>query len=278
MVHGARVVTRTGTVPDALHESSGVAVSRTHAGVLWSHNDSGSPPALHAIGIDGGELGVVRVAGAHNVDWEDLALGPCPPVTNAPPTDCLYIGDIGDNAARRDHVSVYAVPEPDPSADSVGVLAALRISYPHGPDDAESLAIGPNGNLTIVTKGRSGSMRLLGVPADAWREGAPSDIRAVALGTLAIAPDFRQGRQATGAAVSPSGRWLAVRTYRDVYFLERSDGGWALDGTRCYLWGREPQGEAVDFLDEHTLVVTSEAVRGQAGTILRVQCEMGERS
>jgi hypothetical protein len=275
LVDAARVVVQTGSVPRVLRESSGVAVSRRHPGVLWSHNDSGFPPVLHAIGLDGRVIGEVAVRGAKNVDWEDLALGSCPPRSGATSTDCLYIGDIGDNAARRDHVVVYVVAEPDPARDSTPVLAALRISYPEGAEDAESLAIDTHGNLTIVTKGRSGSMRLLGVPATAWERltNGPGTYEAETLGNLTVTPDFRQGRQATGAAVAPSGRWLAVRTYREVYFLARSEKGWALDGNRCYLWGREPQGEAVDFLDEQTLVLTSEAVGDREGTILRVRCE-----
>ena len=41
-----RVLEEVGAVPDELRESSGLAISRTQPGVLWSHNDSGDSPSL----------------------------------------------------------------------------------------------------------------------------------------------------------------------------------------------------------------------------------------
>ena len=47
--YAARVLEEIGEVPDELTESSGLAVSRTQPGVLWSHNDSGDGPNLYAM-------------------------------------------------------------------------------------------------------------------------------------------------------------------------------------------------------------------------------------
>jgi len=64
-----------------------------------------------------------------------------------------------------------------------------------------------------------------------------------------------------------------VRTYSEVYLF-------AFDGTRlgdeplhvCSVAAAEPQGEAIDFLDETTMVLTSEAAfRGRA-PIHRLRC------
>src|SRR4030095_7791087 len=73
-----RVLEVTGAVPDELKESSGLAISRTQPGVLWSHNDSGDGPNLSAIDGSGKLLGVFRGTGAMARDWEDIAAGPCP--------------------------------------------------------------------------------------------------------------------------------------------------------------------------------------------------------
>ena len=59
-------------------ESSGVAASRAYPGVLWTHNDSGDGPYLYATTLDGRDLGWLLVPGAEAIDWEDIALGPCP--------------------------------------------------------------------------------------------------------------------------------------------------------------------------------------------------------
>ena len=68
---------RTGFVPRAIGESSGVAVSRTYPGVLWTHNDSGDDAVLYAIDMAGNLIGRFPVSGARNRDWEDIDLGPC---------------------------------------------------------------------------------------------------------------------------------------------------------------------------------------------------------
>ena len=97
----ARVLEELGVVPDELTESSGLAVSRTQPGVLWSHNDSGDGPNLYAIDPSGRLLAVFPVANAAAVDWEDMSSGPCPAslLARAPleGAACLYLADSGDN-------------------------------------------------------------------------------------------------------------------------------------------------------------------------------------
>lgn len=69
---------------------------------------------------------------------------------------------------------------------------------------------------------------------------------------------------------------LAVRTYYEIYFYglvnERGETRWRDLERPCALGDAEPQGEAVDFLDESTLLITSERARGRPGAIHRVQC------
>ena len=86
-------VARTGTLHSPrVTESSGVAASRAHPGVLWTHNDSGDDAYVYATDLAGADRGLVRIRGARAVDWEDIALGPCPTRRGA----CLYIADTGD--------------------------------------------------------------------------------------------------------------------------------------------------------------------------------------
>src|SRR3954465_2999932 len=79
-----------------LIESSGVAVSHAHPGVLWTHNDSGDGPYLYATDLQGTGRGALLVPGAQAIDWEDMALGPCPVAFARHPT-CVYLADTGDN-------------------------------------------------------------------------------------------------------------------------------------------------------------------------------------
>src|SRR5262245_21722516 len=73
-----------------LPEASGLAASRTTAGCLWSHGDSGAPEIV-AVDTKGKVIGRVSVPDATLVDWEAMAAGPCGSGS------CLYVADIGDN-------------------------------------------------------------------------------------------------------------------------------------------------------------------------------------
>jgi hypothetical protein len=267
-------VERTGVFASPrVRESSGVAVSEAHPGLVWTINDSGDGPYLYATDQTGADRGAVRVPHADAVDWEELGRGPCP----AGPGACLFAGDIGDNALVRPTVTVYAVPEPAPPtgpADTTGTTAApavLQLRYPDGPHDVEALFVTPDGALYLITKGRSGVFRVFRVPRGAWADEQP--VTAEALQTLPRPANAPARRLVTGAAIAPSGRRVAVRTYAELWFFDLgSDGSLTATGAPCDVRGLEPQGEAVAFLDERRLLLTSEAgIRG-AGPMHVVTC------
>jgi len=255
-----------------LRESSGVAVSRTQPGVLWTHNDSGNPAELFATDTAGRLLGIWSVAGATNADWEDLALGPCPVGT------CLYIGEIGDNSETRPGVRLYRVPEPrvGDSAASTATAEALSFRYPDRPRDVEALFVDGNGDAWLVSKGRSDGVFLYRIKAAAWEgDSTVADL----IGPLPIPPRRSSSHLVTGGAVSPDGRTVVVRTYTELFlFRWNADGHLvpAPEPNRCDISGLgEPQGEAVAWFDDTTLVLTSEADGRLRGPIHLVRCGQG---
>jgi hypothetical protein len=272
----APAITATGVFHNPkIVESSGVAVSRAHPGVLWTHNDSGDGPYLYATDLHGRAGGLIRVSGARATDWEDIALGPCPGTAG----DCIYIGDTGDNLERRRSVRLYVVEEPDPplaAADSQRVTRAARgltLRYPDGPHDVEAIYVSPRDTaLYLVSKGRGGRIRLYRVPRTAWED--PRPVIAQLLQTLPIRPDRSVGRLVTGAAMRPDGRLVAIRTYTQIFFfVPRPDGRLVLSARpSCSVVGSERLGEAVDFLNDSTLVLTSEADPLGPGTIHTARC------
>jgi len=255
-------------------ESSGIAVSRAHSGVLWTHNDSGDDAYVYATDLAGADGGFVRIRGARAIDWEDIALGPCPMVHGA----CLYIADTGDNERRRKSVVIYAVTEPDPPGKGRGPVhsasaALLRLRYAGGPDDVEAMYVSPRDSaLYLVSKGRSGVVQLYRVPPTAW--GGDTTITISALEQLPIAPFAPLGRFVTGAAIRSDGRLVAVRTYTEIYTFVPDAGGRLKPSGRpvCNVTGLELQGEAIDFLDDSTFVLTGEADRRGRGPIHTVRC------
>jgi len=278
---------RAGTIPDVLTtaalprrmvESSGVAVSRVHPGLLWTHNDSGDDAYVYATDLAGTDRGTVRIRGAKAVDWEDITLAGCPTQR----ATCLYIADTGDNNNRRKAVVVYAVPEPAPPADSGTArsarAAALRLKYSSGPDDVEAIYVGPrDGAVYLVSKGRRGVIRLYQVPRSAW--GEDTTVTVTALQDLPIKPFTALGRLVTGAAIRRDGRLVAVRTYTEIYFfVPEADG--RLTPSRqpvCNVTGLEVQGEGIDFLNDSTLVLTSEGSQRKPASVHSVRCPARQR-
>lgn len=270
-----RLAERTGTLPSPIPESSGVAVSRRYPGILWTHNDSGDGPMLYATDLAGEDLGRYVVPGARNVDWEDMALAPCPRQR----ADCVYLADTGDNSEHRRSVVLYAVPEPaarptpagdEESARTTPRAQALALRYADRARDVEALWVNPDGSIELVSKGMSGPIVRYLIPRAAWQGDTAT---ATLLDTLPIVPQRALGRLVTGAARSPRGDRVVLRTYTELYFFRRPDDLRLIpDGSPCWLGTLQPQGEGVAFLDDTTLVLTSEAVLGQRGAIHRARC------
>lgn len=251
-------------LPEVLHESSGVAPS-ADGRFLWSHNDSGHTNELFALSLEGALLGRVEVTGAENVDWEDLAAGPCDDGAW-----CLYIADLGDNLERRRDPAIYRVREPDPGAAATEPAERFPIRLPHGPRDVEALYLLPGERLFFVTKGRNDPLELYRVPPleAPGRPLVPERIQR--LGRVSL-PGM-----VTGAAATSDGSRVAIRSYETLEFFRPDDEGLLVPegGGRVNLRPlREPQGEAVTFLDPESLVLTTEAGPGlQVGGMRRLHC------
>ena len=242
-----------------LREGSGVAASRRHPGRVWAHNDSGQPELVML--NDRGAVGArVRLAGATVDDWEALAAGPCPGGS------CLYVGDIGDNNAKRRRITIYRIPEPDGAGASADVRDVFHATYPDGPQDAETLLVTPKGEIFVVTKGESGPIAIYRFPPD-LRAGATSELQRVGKpGRGKPRPDER----ITDGAVSPNGAWIVLRTNRALHIHPASVlvSGELGAGHRVNLRDLgEPQGEGVTFADDTTVYLV-----GEGGTFARVTC------
>jgi len=242
-----------------LNEVSGLAASRVHPPLLWVHNDSGGQPDVYAIRPGGTLVATYAIAGATNVDWEDIAIGPGP----ARNTSYLYVGDIGDNLSARDHLTVYRVPEPTGALTTSGTLtgaATISLRYPDHPVDAESLLVDPRrGDLFVIDKEYTSRVgRVFRAPKRSLTDGADVTMQEVASFTLT--PDDAgpvtgiakgPGTIVTGADVSPDGSTVLVRTYRRVLAFSRRPGtslSAAFDRAPCGAPQiDELQGEAVGF-------------------------------
>lgn len=246
-----------------LAEASGLASSQRTPGRLWTHNDSGQP-VVFALDSRGAVTGQVRVTGAKVEDWESIEVGPCASGS------CLYIGDIGDNEAAREQITVYRVPEPERLGGTAAVEDALHATYPDGAHDAETLFFAGN-RLYIVTKGDTGPVALYRFPAQLQR-GATMRLERVGPPVAQPADHLR----ITDGSASPDGQWVVLRSRSALTFYRAPDvlaGLWRADATVSLGSLKEPQGEGVAFGPENTLFLAGEGGgKGQPGTFVQLSC------
>jgi hypothetical protein len=228
----------------ALVEVSGIVKSRKQAGIFWVHNDSGNPPTLFAVRLDGSVVRSYRVE-APNLDWEDIATDD---------SGHLYLGDIGNNDNRLPLRAIYRLDEPDVSLPPTDrpIKANLSTYYkfpPNGRFDAESLFIN-HGRAFVISKrfdGKDAEVFEIAIepPSPLLRPGWPERVASL--------PGCNE--PATGADLSSDGQRLAVVTTRAArVYRPDAKGGWSLAGTVAF---NEPGVEAICW-DGNDLILASE--------------------
>jgi len=260
------------TALPGVSEASGVAVGSGTPPRLWMVNDEGEP-VIYGVELNGRIADRVRVAGAIDEDWEDLAAGPCPTGR------CLYIADIGDNLARRPRITVYRIAEPRAGSAEPVKAEAFHATYPDGPHNAESILVDREGRIFVITKGRSAVIYRF--PASLV-PGSTSTLEKLA--DVSLSPSsggshsYRHSQPVTGAALSPDRNWVAIRSNRSLWFCRMADliAGQPRDPIRVDLApAHEPQGEAVAFGPGGTIYLVGEGTgKGRPGTLTTATCEL----
>ncbi|KND36626.1 YncE family protein [Streptomyces acidiscabies] len=232
-----------------IKESSGLAASRRHPGVYWTHNDSGYGPQIYAVdSATGKTVATVTLRGVGTPrDVEAISIGP---------DNQIYVGDIGDNFnGRWPYLWIYRLPEPVVLKDQTVRATQYIVKYADGGRDAESMMVHPKtGRVYIIDKKEDGGHLYEG-PA-----------RLTASGDNIFKPIAPVDLWATDAAFSPDGRQLVVRGYF---------GGITYDwnGGRIKKTGRldvplQRQGESVTYsADGKKLLYGSEGT--ESGVVAR---------
>ncbi|MBG0854420.1 WD40 repeat domain-containing protein [Streptomyces spinoverrucosus] len=178
-------------------ESSGLAASRRHPGIYWTHNDSDDGAYLYAVDSATGEtVATLTLTGVGRPrDVEAISIGP---------GNQIYVGDIGDNLGGTwDHVWIYQLPEPEELKDRTVRATQYVVRYSDGARDAESLVVHPKtGRVYIIDKNEAGGHLYEG-PAELSASGTN------VFKSIAPVADL----EATDAALSPDGERLVVRSY-----------------------------------------------------------------
>jgi hypothetical protein len=256
--------TQTGSVePTELAALSGLATSRSQPEIVFAHNDH-DRAVVYALDLQGHLHARISLAGAMASDIEDIAAGPCGA------QNCVYLGDIGDNAAQRSEYAILRIVEPIvPSAPGTNAMSVTferyRFTYEDGSHNAESLMVAPDGTLYVVTKlapGSGGRVAATGM-SSVYRLAAPLSTTAVARASkVATLPVPASGDLAASAAAAhPCGLGFLLRTYDRVYeFLTPPGAGFeAAFGVapKVIAMPDEPQSEGIDYRADGRGFVTS---------------------
>lgn len=246
----------------SIDESSGLAASRRQAGVFWTHDDSGAGPDVHAFDLGGRNLGVWRLRGAVNRDWEDMAS------YTLDGNHWLLLADVGDNARRCKSSRLYFALEPtvDPNRPAKArpggrpappargkVEMTVDFFYDNGCQDCEAVAVDPN-TRTIILIAKRGKRVVYQMPLPDRTPKAPLTARTI--GTLSLG-------WVSAMDISPDGRRALVATYGHLVEYARSPGeswqaAFARKGRVIPAPGRK-QGEAACYDREGgTIYLTSE--------------------
>ncbi|MFM8619053.1 MAG: hypothetical protein ACKOE8_10045 [Opitutaceae bacterium] len=257
-------------------EASGLAASRRTPGLLWTHDDSGGQPEIYAVETGGRLRGVLRLEGIKAEDWEDLASA------EFDGKAWLIVADTGDNYAKRGHTWIHLVAEP--AADQLSPsrpvserpAASLKVTYPDGPRDCESLAVDTRERALYLLSKRDPVPRLYRVDIPNPLRGATLTARF--LGEVGRLPQPTAAQKLvrgylgehrawpTAMDFSADGSAAVVLTYGHVLLFPRKEGeSWAA------TLAREPvilpphnltQAEAICFsADGRGVYVASEKTR-----------------
>jgi len=269
----------TGTLDMVVNESSGMAISRRIPNRMYHINDSGDSGRFFAMDLAGNGTKIVRIQGFNPIDTEDMAIGPC-----GDSRDCIFIGDIGDNSRRRQFVELIVLDERAEFPAEVPATYRVRMRYPDGPHDAESLAVHPDGTVYIATKD-SKQTQIFKLRREQWRNSGNSeqvlepvdtlDLQTLRPNTLAFA------RLVTAMDIAPDGKSFVFLNYVDAveFFVDLSAG--TLDPTKWKL-GKDyrtielttlEQEEAIAYLpDGRSLLYDTERSSNATARIMRMDC------
>lgn len=228
-------------------ESSGLAASRAHPGVYWTHNDQDKNGVLlYAVdGKTGRTVATVTMTGVGKPrDVEAVSVGS---------DGNIYVGDIGDNLGGTwSHVWIYKLPEPKKLADRTVRATQYTVKYEDGARDAEALMVHPKtGRIYIADKKEEGGGLYEG----------PAQMSASGVNVFKRLGDT--GLWTTDGAFSPDGKQLALRGY-----LGGVSYAWKGEGKKPEREGRlsvplQRQGESVTYtLDGTTLMYGTEGDQG----------------
>lgn len=227
-----------------IDEASGLAASVANEGMLWTHNDSGDEARIFLIDRKGVCKAVVWLEGVDNRDWEEIAVAPGPEEGQS----YVYVGEIGDNRAKREYKYLYRFPEPAIPTRSeridttIHALDSIKFTLEGGPRDTEAFIVDPiSRDIYVFSKNEKKRIRVFRLP---YPQSTTHVTEAEFVMYLPIV-------KINAADISSDGSELLIKNYTHVYYWRKQPN----EGIPSVLerepfslpYTTEPQGESVAF-------------------------------
>ncbi len=233
-------------------------------GIFWTLNDSGGEAALYPFDTTGVINRKLRIGGASNTDWEDLAQDD---------SGNVYIGDFGNNDNYRRDLRIYKIP--NPSLISADIVNAEKISFAYSDQtefppsdkfldfDMEAM-IWFKGALYLFSKNRTdpfdGMVHVYKLPD------APGRYTAALIDSFYTGPGTMYENWITSADISPDGTKLILLSQSKAFLFMNFPGDSFFAGEKRTLeFSFISQKEAVCFVNNREVYITDELLLNVIG-------------
>ena len=227
-----------GRFDKSIAEASGLQYWNTER--FWVIQDGGNGSTIYLTTADGSIDSLVNLP-LTNYDWEA--------VSGKPSDSLLFIGDFGNNYQSRKNLRIYKI---HPNGTDT-----IRFSYANQDDFTSDK--GKNNFDCEAMVWYKGQLHLF---SKAWGNKVVRHYQLPDTGsTYKVSPleEIKLKGLVTDAAISPSGKKLALLTYGKVYlFTLNEDGNWFSNSPVCFKIPWAGQTEGLTFVNESRLLVCNE--------------------
>lgn len=255
----------------ALQELSGIVPSLVNPNCFWVHNDSGDDAHIYLIDSAANLLCTYTLEGVIARDFEEIAW------MMRDGKYHLVVGDIGDNRAKRKHITFHEFAEPvwekGVRKAVIAHINSFEVVYPDGPRDAEAFFVDPLTNQLILITKRDFHVHVYS--ADFLQEHTSSvgqSSKPYVLKREAELPLFF----VTAADISANGQDILVKNLTSIYHWKRNPSESVVSALRKPYaevpYAPEPQGEGIAFdRDGRRFYTISERPLGLESYLYRYQ-------
>ncbi|MBZ0264707.1 hypothetical protein K8I28_08550 [bacterium] len=201
---------------NSIKEASGMVASRANPGIFWIINDSGNEAVVYGCDEHGKHRAKLILEGVHNRDWEDIAVG----TGEKDGTFDIYVGEIGDNRAHFENIALFRFEEPilKRKKETIHIpesqISVMRLKYPDGPRDAETLLVDPISNEVVIVSKRELNVRAYQTN---WKNTNDDVVTLEYLGDLPL-------YNVVGGDISPDGSGILLKTYASMFYWFKKPG------------------------------------------------------